>query len=122
MRDDGLWELHAGQDAVRSARQAVRDRIIQVRRRAQWRPDPSAIEATRQHFEQEREANAERLAKMRRVVIYAFPAKKPEAVALVDAARHEISTFIGEEIVTANEKLAGYDIIAGIDVRPLRCR
>ena len=64
VRDDGLWELHAGQDAVRSARQAVRDRIIQVRRRAQWRPDPSAIEATRQHFEQEREANAERLAQM----------------------------------------------------------
>jgi hypothetical protein len=43
---------------------------------------------------------------MRRVVVYAFPPKKPEGVVLVDVGRHEITTFIGEEIVKARETLA----------------
>src|SRR5207247_11232350 len=63
--------------------------------------------------------NAQRFAQMRRVLIQAFPPKKPEAVALVDAGRREVATFIGEEIVKAREKLAAYDIIAAIDVRGL---
>ena len=60
VRDDGLWELDADHDAVRAARQAIRVRIVQVRRWAQTRPDRSAIEAARKRFEQEREANARR--------------------------------------------------------------
>ena len=54
---------------------------------------------------------------MQRVLIHAFPAKKPEAVVLVDAGRREITTIIGEEIVKAKEKLADYDIIAAINAR-----
>ena len=100
-RSDGLWELDVGHDAVRSARQAVRDRIVKVRRWSECRPDPAAIEAARKHFEREREASAQRFAGMRRVVIHAFPPKQTEAVVLVDAGQREISTFIGEEIAEA---------------------
>jgi len=119
VRDDGLWELDADHDAVRAARQAIRVRIVQVRRWAQTRPDRSAIEAARKRFEQEREANARRLAAMRRVVVYAFPPNNPEAIVLVDVARREVATFVGDEIGEAKERLAGYDIIAAVDVRPL---
>jgi hypothetical protein len=119
VRDDGLWELHAEHDAIPSARQAVRERIVKIRRWYQGRPDPSAVEAARKHFELERETNAGRLAEMRRILIHAFPAKKPEAVVLVDAGRREVTTFIGEEIAKATETLAGFDIIAAIDVRAL---
>ncbi len=42
MRDDGEWELDPTHDAVRSAREAVRERITVVRRWAEMRPDPVA--------------------------------------------------------------------------------
>lgn len=119
VRDDGSWELDPGHDAVRSARRAVRERIAMVRHWAQMRPDPAVLEANRQRFEREREANAERLARMRRVVIHAFPANEPEVVVLLDVARREISTFMSERIGEAKEMLLDYDIIAAVEVRSL---
>jgi len=68
--DDELWELNVGHNAVQSGRQAGRDRIAPVRRRSQWRPDPSAVEEARRQFEREREAKAKRLARMGRIVIH----------------------------------------------------
>ncbi|MGH7613472.1 MAG: hypothetical protein ACREMW_05420, partial [Gemmatimonadales bacterium] len=118
-RDDGLWELDGGHAAVRSARQAVRERIATVRRWAHLRPDPAVIEANRKRFESERAAHAERFARMRRVLIHAFPAQQPEAVVLVDVDRREITTFMGEEIPAAGATLAGCDIIAAVGVRAL---
>jgi len=118
-RDDGLWELDREHDAVRSALQAVRERVALVRRWAQLRGDPAVIEANRQRFEREREANAERLARMRRVVIQAFPADSPEAIVLVDVGRRTISTFVGDETSKAKEQLLDYDILAAVDVRGL---
>jgi hypothetical protein len=56
---------------------------------------------------------------MRRILIHAFPAKQPEGVVLVDVGRREITTFTGEEIADAKEKLADYDIIAAVEVRAL---
>ncbi len=119
VRDDGCWELDCEHDAVRSARQAVRERIAMARRWAERRPDPAVIEANRKHFERKRRAHAERLARMRRILIHAFPAKQPEVVVLVDVGRREITTFMGEEIADAKEKLADYDIIAAVEVRAL---
>jgi hypothetical protein len=119
VRDDGLWELDREHDAVRSARQAVRERVATARRWAEMRPDPAVIEANRKHFERRRRAHAERLARMRRVLIHAFPAKKPEAVVLVDVGQREITTLMGGEIARVREKLADYDILAAVDVRAL---
>lgn len=115
VRDDGPWELDKSHAAVRSARQAVRDRIGMLRRWAG--PDPALIEANRELHESERQVNAERLAAMRRVLIHGFPADKPAAIVLVDVAGREIDTFIDEEIAEARRRLADYDIIAGVDVR-----
>ena len=56
---------------------------------------------------------------MRRVLVHALPAKKPEALVLVDVAERELDTFMGDEIASAVEKLAAYDSIAAIDVRTL---
>ena len=116
-RQDGRWELDPNHDALRSARQAVIDRI--ENRRGWAQPDPAAVAAVREQFEREREARAQQLGRMRRVVVHAFPAGKPEAIVLVDVAEREIETFIGDEIARAVEKLAAYDVIAAIDVRKL---
>ena len=118
-RDDGRWELDRAHDALPSARLAVRDRIAVVRRWAGMRPDPAVIQANQQRLEREREAHADELARMRRVLIHAFPGAQPEAVVLVDVAERTITTFIGQEIAQATHRLAGYEIIGAVDVRPL---
>ncbi len=118
-RDDGWWNLDVEHEAVRSARQATRERIEIVRRWARMRPDPAIIEAHRRHFEREREANAERLARMTRVLVHPFPAQRPEAIVLLDVGRREITTLVGEEIARAKDDLIGYDIIAAVQVREL---
>ena len=118
-RGDGEWELGREHAAVRPARQAVRERVAMLRRWTHLRPDPAVVEANVKRFESEREANAERLARMRRVVIHAFPATKPEAIVLVDVSRRDVTTLMGEEVAGVGEKLAGYDIIAAVDVRAL---
>jgi hypothetical protein len=119
VRDDGRWELDATHDAVRSARAAVRERITIVRRWADLRPDPSAIKANQQRLERERQVHGDVLARMRRVLIHAFPVARPEAVVLVDVAERAIATFVGEEISQATRQLAVYEIIGAIGVRPL---
>jgi len=118
-RDDGRWDLDVEHDAVRSARQATRERIEEIRRWARMRPDPALIEARCRHFEREREANGERLARMSRVLIHAFPADRPEAIVLLDVGRREITTLVGEEIVRVRDDLMGYDIIGAVHVREL---
>ena len=118
-REDGRWELDPDHDALRSARQAVIDRIETGRRWAHLQRDPAVIAADRKRFEREREAHAKELGRMRRALVHAFPARKPEALVLVDVAERDIDTFVGDEIGGAVQKLAAYDIIAAIDVRTL---
>jgi hypothetical protein len=118
-RDDGRWELDRAHDTLPSARLAVRDRIAVARRWAGMRPDPAVIKANQQRLEREREAHGDELARMRRVLIHAFPGAQPEAVVLVDVAERTITTFIGQEIAQATHRLAGYEIIGAVNVRPL---
>ncbi len=119
VHDNGLWELDVDHAAVPSARQTVRERIELVRRWAQMRPDRAVMAANRKRFERERQAHAERLGDMRRVLVHAFPAKKPEALVLLDVQQRELTTFLGDEIAEATRKLTDYEIIAGVDVRGL---
>lgn len=119
VREDGRWVHDSGHDAVRSARKAVRERVVVVRRRAPLRPDPALVAARQERFEEKRAANADRLARMRRVLIHAFPAKDPAAVVLLDVGRREIDTLFGAEVGAVKEKLADYDVIAALEVRPL---
>ena len=117
--DDGRWELEATHDAVRSARAAVRERITVVRRWAEMRPDPAFIKANQQRLERERHAHGEELARMRRVLIHAFPVAQPEAMVLVDVAQRAMTMFMGPEIAQAIRRVATYEIIGAIGVRPL---
>jgi hypothetical protein len=119
VRDDGRWELDGAHEAVRSARLAVRRRVEAVRRSASSRPDPAVMKAIRKRIEQERRAHAEALTRMRRVLIHAFPATKPERGLALGVGKRELATFLGEEIAAARKMLAEYDIIAGLDVRTL---
>jgi hypothetical protein len=117
---DGRWSIasEAG-DALVSARTAVRQRLEVARRHAATRPDPAVMEANRKAWERKRFAAAAELAKMRRVLLYAFPAKRPEALAVLDVGERELSTFVGDEVERISEQLIPYDIIGAIEVRAL---
>jgi hypothetical protein len=51
--------------------------------------------------------------------IHAFPAARPEAVALVDVEGREVTTYIGGEIAVATQRLMEYEIVGAVNVRPL---
>ena len=119
VREDGVWELDRTHEVVRSAREAVRNRVSDIRRWAATRPDTVAMEAHRQRIERERTAHARELAAMRRVLVHAFPATRPRAVALVDVGAREVTTFLGDEITPALQRLSEYDIIGAVNVRAL---
>lgn len=118
-REDGLWELAPEHAALRSARKAVRSRVEMVRRWAHTQVDPAVVKANRKRAARKREAHAATLGRMRRVLLYGFPAKQPEAIVLIDVSQQEITFFVGDEIAKATDQLGSYDIIAAIDVRRL---
>ena len=83
------------------------------------RPNPATMDAHRRRIEREREAHARQLAAMRRVLVHAFPASRPQALALVDVAEREVTTFARNEIARAVERLTDYGIIGAVGVRAL---
>lgn len=117
--DDGRWALDRTHDAVRSAREAVRARIDLLRRWASQRPDPVALQAHQKRLERERAAHADQLAALRRVLVHAFPAARPEAVAVVDVGERTIETLVGVELSGLGQRLAPYQVIGAVGVRPL---
>jgi hypothetical protein len=82
-------------------------------------PDAVVMAARRERRERERRANAECLARMRRLLVHAFPARSPVAVVLLDTGRRELTTLLGAELEKAREIVQDYDIIAGVDIRGL---
>lgn len=119
VREDGRWEIDRGHSAVVSARRAVRERVEMFRRRTAWAPDPVALKEHRERLERKRQAHAELLAGMKRLLIHGFPAGRPEALVLLDVGRHQIDTYMGEQIAAATARLADYEIIAALEVRGL---
>jgi hypothetical protein len=119
VRQDNVWELDRSHDVVRSTREAVRSRVSDIRRWAAMRPDPVAMEAHRQRTERERNAHAQQLSGMRRVLVHAFPAAQPHALALVDVTRRNVTTFLGDEIARALGRLSDYEIIGAVGARAL---
>lgn len=117
--EDGTWETDAGHPALRSARKAVRKRLETVRSRQRRQPDPAARAAHQRRLAARRAARAAELAALRRVLVHAFPKKRPEAVVLVDVAARELETYLGEERDAALARLAEYDVIGAVEVRAL---
>ncbi len=118
VRDDGTWEMDPGHPALRSAREAVRQRIEVARRWRKREPDPAALAAHRRQLEAREAARAAELAKVRRVLVHAFPPRRPEAMVLLDVADRALETFFRRDFPAALERLAGYDLIAALEVRP----
>ena len=118
--DDGRWSIAEGAgDTLLAVRKAVRDKIEVARRYAGMRSSPAEIEASRNASEQRRAAHAAELAKLRRVLLYAYPAKSPCGVALVDVAEHTVESLVGEELAQLGERLEAFDVIGALDVRGL---
>lgn len=119
VRPDGLWELDAGHSAVRSARSAVAERLAMVRKGAERWGDPAEIAAVQRRLDREREERAAELARLRRVLVHAFPADRPEAVVLVDVERRALTALQGAWLERVGERLAAYDLIGAVGVRGL---
>ena len=119
VREDGRWALEPAHPWMLSARKAVRDRILLVRKWAAMRPDPAVIEANRRASEERREKHRAELARLRRVLVHAFPPAAPQAVVLVDLAARESTTVTGDALPRVRETLADHDVIAAVGVRPL---
>jgi hypothetical protein len=111
--DQGRWAIAPdAAEALKAARGAVRQRLDHASPSAQAAADLIA-------YEVRREARRAELAKLRHVVAYAYPPGGPGALALLDIEAHTIDTFLGDEITAARARLAGYDVIAGLDVHAL---
>lgn len=117
--DDGRWALEPDHPWLLAARKAVRDRLALVRRWPTRRPDPALNEANRRASEERRAKHGAELARLRRVVVRAFPPAAPRAVVLVDVGAHELTTHTAEELPRVRERLSDYDVIAAVEVRPL---
>lgn len=117
---DGRWAIAADADAtVKQARAAVRDRAAVTRRNMAMRTDPAVVEQRREAWEKKRAAHGAELASLSRALLVAFPAARPEAVALVDVNEHEVTTFVGAELSSLPSRLAAFDVLGAIDVRGL---
>jgi hypothetical protein len=117
VRSDGRWAIAPGSDALVSARTAVRQRLAMVRRWSSRQSDPAEIEARQRVLEEERNARAGDLARLRRVIIHGFPAESPAMIVLLDVGERTLHTFGREELGAVRQRLEQYDVIAAIDVR-----
>ncbi len=117
---DGRWSIEANAgELLASARKVVRDRVELARRHAAMHQAPEVTKACIKATERRAAEHAAQLAKLRHGLLFAFPSKKPEAVALVDVNQHELTTFVGDELALLGKRLSSFDVVGAIDVRPL---
>jgi hypothetical protein len=117
VREDGRWENDPSHEALVSARKAVRARIAMDRKWAGMRYDPVVGEANRRAVEAKRAAHAAELAKLRRLIVVAFPPKRPRAVTLLDVSKRELATYVDGEIDEARHRVLEFDVICAVRVR-----
>lgn len=118
--DDGRWAIAEDASTFRmQARQAVRDRVEMARRHAQMRTPPEVMAQRSAESDARRAEHGAALTRMSRALLVAFPPTSPEAVALLDVGRHEIVTFVGDELAGLPAQLAAYDNLGAVNVRGL---
>ena len=117
---DGRWAMAANvEDALVAMRKVVRARLETVRRWASLRPDPSVVAQHIEASQLRRMEHGAALAKLKRALFIAHPAKAPQALALLDVEGHRIETFVEQELASVPERLSAFDLIGAIDVRSL---
>lgn len=117
---DGRWAIGEGADeALQAVRGAVRKRVAEARARAAKLPDPARVAEQRAEAARAQAAHQAARAAMSRALVVAFPPRRPQAAALLDVEKREISTFVGEELRELRARLAHYAIIGAIEVRAL---
>lgn len=116
---EGRWAVREGHNGIAAVRMAVRERLAARRRAEQPRGDPEAQKAARRAYEMLCAAHRDELAQLRRVIVHGFPAAQAEALVLLDVGERTITTFIRDELTEARRQLAGYDILAGLEIRTL---
>ncbi len=117
---DGRWAMGTHvEDALIAMRRAVRARLEMVRRWASLRTDPSVVAETLEASRLRRIEHGANLARLRRALLIAHPAKAPRAVALLDVGGHAVETFVEAEVARVAERLAAFDLIGAVDVVPL---
>ena len=115
---DGRWARpEDGESWVRQARADVRARIAFVRSNPWARRDPEKERRRSDESERRRVAHGIELASRSRAILVTFPPKSPEAAALVDVGAHTVTSFIGAELDSLRECLAGFDAIGAVGVR-----
>jgi hypothetical protein len=118
--DGSFWVLDPSHPKVNATRDAVRKRIAELRSRRASRTPPQEIEARIRRADEARAARAEELARLRRVIVHAFPASAPQVVTLIDVATREMWTLAGEEeLAGVSALLDRFDVIAAEGVRAL---
>jgi len=85
--------------------------------RLDW--DANAFLARSREIEREREEHAAELAALRRAIVHIFPTERPVAATILDVDAHELWTSTGDELDATRERLAGYEVLAGIDIRAM---
>jgi hypothetical protein len=117
---DGRWAIarNAG-EALQKARTAIREPLEAARRRQASRFDPAEFAKHRAEWEQRRAARGAELALLSRALIVTFPAAQPQAAALLDVAKHELATFVGQELAALRLRLGAYEVLGAMDVRAL---
>ena len=77
------------------------------------------LQAIQRASAERREKHGDELARLRRVVMHAFPRKAPQAIVLVDVATRALTTHTADELPRVRELLSAYDVVAALDVRSL---
>ncbi|QDV04622.1 hypothetical protein Poly30_01130 [Planctomycetes bacterium Poly30] len=114
---DGRWVMDPAHAALASARKAVRERLVVVRRQAGSRPDPVVMAAQREALERQMVAKGEELARLRRVIVHAFPPDAPRAVVLLDVGKRELTTLLEDDLDRVPGMLTEFDVLIGLDIR-----
>lgn len=117
--DNGMWTLHTDDPTLLEMRSAVRDRVAIARRHRREQTTPEQFEANQRRYQESRAKSAAIHTALRRVLIHAFPPEQPETVTLIDVASGEMTVFDNDTVAAVNAHLAGYDLIAAVDVRAL---
>ena len=116
---NGNWRVDPDHGALSQMRNAVRQQIERVRSQKAQGQDPVAIAARIKAADRHREAGAERLARLRRVLLHGYPPEAPRGLVLLDIKERELTTLLEPDLPEARQRLAGYDYIAAVGVRPL---